>query len=253
MLLLLENGSSSQDVVRHGPSHVLEWRSANYELIDWKASAKCHVETEDLDRVAKTYYFSNADTTEIKVKIYELAPTVDTTTGLGVWDAAIALAMIILIRKPKVAKVIELGCGLALPLKTLTEIRGSSDGLLATDASQSLIHAIDFPNVCRLDWGEDDQELDSFDLMLGAEIIYVAHSVPKLCRLIRRLSPNQIWLTALARRRPLLAALTKALRHDYQATFHELTLAATSPDPVTRITVDNQNSVDLIFLDLQRS
>mmetsp|Transcript_15984 Transcript_15984/g.48350 ORF Transcript_15984/g.48350 Transcript_15984/m.48350 type:complete len:263 (-) Transcript_15984:43-831(-) len=244
-MLLLE--ASPCAALRHGPSHVLEWRSARYELSSSSSSVvvECTVEAHN-EEVSKRFRFDGT----LEVAVRELAPTADDTTGLGVWDAAIALAALCATTAfPSDARVLELGCGCGLPSATLAA-RGAR--VLATDGSQALVDRLrsEGLNARRLRWDEDELEEGGFGLVLGAEILYAASAVPLVARLLRRYARDAVWLVGLARRRPLLDALCHLLRDDFHFNSHTITLAASSRDPpgTRRVTVDDLDRVNLLLV-----
>ena len=239
-LLLLEY--ESDEVVRHGPSHVLSWRQARYSLEN--STIECEVVSLE-DAVEKRFRFD-----DLEVAVRELPPTVTDSTGLGVWDASIALAAIAAQRRPR-CSCLELGCGIALPSKTLAALGTSR--ILATDGSQTIVERLDIPAKV-LDWS-DSELTDSFDLVLGAEIVYSTTALLPLARVLRHCARDQVWLVGLARRRPLLEKLcTDLLKDDFLFQSKTVTLTATTSDPgIDRVTVDDRSRVDLLFFEGRRT
>ncbi|KAJ8614216.1 hypothetical protein CTAYLR_001124 [Chrysophaeum taylorii] len=238
-MLLLECGDAR---LRHGPSHVLEWTRATYRLGELKAECSARAEGSD---VVKRFWFGEA-TAEVREVPGTLA---DAGTGHAVWDASIALAMLLGNRTPRSA--VELGCGCALPSAVLA----GRCRVVATDARACLVESLRIPGVETrvLDWSRCDGD-QSFDLVMGAEILYTAPDVVPLARALRALvAPRGMaLLVSLARRRPLLETLASRLRDAFDLSFdlHELT--GSTDDNVARVTVDDTDAVTLVVVEARR-
>lgn len=163
-----------------------------------------------------------------------------------VWDASIALAMIV-VRSSATMSYLELGCGCALPSAALGRL---GRRVVATDGRQTLIEALRLGIETRVfDWTSRREDDNCWDVVLGAEILYSATDIPPLARVLPELVADRgtIVLVSLARRRPLLEALAARLRADFQASFEALVLSALSPDE-SRVTVDDHSCVPLVVL-----
>jgi predicted nicotinamide N-methyase len=101
-------------------------------------------------------------------------------------------------------RVLELGCGLALP--SIVAARGGAD-VLATDASDDAVafaaHCLALneteATVAQADWTTDGDQLverGPFDLVLGADVLYTTANADEAVRLLPRLvEPNAtVWL-----------------------------------------------------------
>jgi predicted nicotinamide N-methyase len=97
-------------------------------------------------------------------------------------------------------RVVELGCGLALP--SIAAARGGAT-VLATDACAEALELAALNaeandvhiETAVTDWAEPDELLDQgpFDLVLAADVLYVSASVDPLLALLPRLAP-EAWL-----------------------------------------------------------
>ena len=249
MVLMLEWAPCG---LRHGPSHVLAWRRVCYEILGLRV--ECVAEEEEGGLVAKRFRFRN----DLLVTVRELPPTADNTTGLGVWDASIALAAIAAACENVPTSVLELGCGVALPSATLAQ-RGAT--VLATDASDDLVdHARRTLGIKAqvLHWQRPALEKTDFDLVIGAEVLYAASAVFPVASVLRTYARDRVWIVGLARRRPLLDKLIDALKDDFSFLSKPITISASSPDfnesspSPQRLTVDDQDRVQLLFLEGRR-
>jgi len=116
------------------------------------------------------------------------------------WPSGLALARAIAGRALRGARVLELGCGLALPSIAAALAGGR---VLATDWSAEAV-ALATENARRNDteidadvvsWYEPDElvERGPWDLVLAADVLYEARNVPVLEELLPRLG-GEIWL-----------------------------------------------------------
>jgi predicted nicotinamide N-methyase len=97
-------------------------------------------------------------------------------------------------------RVVELGCGLALP--SIAAARGGAS-VLATDADEEALELLGRNaaengvelDTLRVDWSEHAELLRRapFDLALAADVLYERHSVAVLLELLPRLAP-EAWL-----------------------------------------------------------
>jgi predicted nicotinamide N-methyase len=97
-------------------------------------------------------------------------------------------------------RVVELGCGLALP--SLAAARGGAT-VLATDADQVALELAERNaevnglaiETARVEWDSPDELLEQapFDLLLGADILYERQGVATLLSLLPKLTP-EAWL-----------------------------------------------------------
>jgi predicted nicotinamide N-methyase len=110
------------------------------------------------------------------------------------WQSGVALAREIEAGAPDLGgkRVIELGCGLGLP--SLAAARAGAE-VLATDADPEALELLERNartngvelHTATLDWGEPG-DVDRFDLVLGADVLYERASVGLLLRLLPRLA-----------------------------------------------------------------
>jgi predicted nicotinamide N-methyase len=133
------------------------------------------------------------------------------------WRSGVALAREVARLPLDGLRVVELGCGLALP--SLAAARGGAT-VLATDADQVALElaarnaeanglAIE---TARIEWDSPDELLERapFDLLLGADILYERQGVATLLSLLPKLAP-EAWL-ADPGRPPAYAFLDEAQR-----------------------------------------
>jgi predicted nicotinamide N-methyase len=116
------------------------------------------------------------------------------------WRSGVALAREIDGRPLQGLRVIELGCGLAVP--SLAAARAGA-AVLATDANTEALALVERnarANDLRMetamaDWAEPHEILRRapFDLVLAADVLYQRESVPLLLSLLPRLAP-EAWL-----------------------------------------------------------
>ena len=128
----------------------------------------------------------------------EWAPVVPYWSVL--WRSGVALARELDGVALRGLRVVELGCGLAVP--SIAAARAGA-AVLATDASADALtlvarnaHANDVRiETATIDWAEPDQLLRRapFDLVLAADVLYERASVAPLLSLLPRLAP-EAWL-----------------------------------------------------------
>jgi predicted nicotinamide N-methyase len=117
------------------------------------------------------------------------------------WRSGVALAREIERMDLRGRRVIELGCGLAVP--SFAAARAGAE-VLATDGSDEALELVErniektgLPvETARLEWGEPDKLMKKrapFDVVLAADVLYERHSVALLLGLVPRLAP-QFWL-----------------------------------------------------------
>ena len=116
------------------------------------------------------------------------------------WRSGVALARELATLPLDGLRVLELGCGLALP--SLAAARAGAT-VLATDAEPEALElvarnaALNGVRVetLRLDWSEPDALVARapFDLVLASDVLYERHSVAALLTLLPRLAP-EAWL-----------------------------------------------------------
>lgn len=116
------------------------------------------------------------------------------------WRSGVALARELDGRELRGLRVVELGCGLALP--SLVAARGGAS-VLATDASAEALVLLERNaelngieiETARIDWAQPDElvERGPFDLVLAADVLYEAESIGALLSLMPRLA-SQAWL-----------------------------------------------------------
>jgi predicted nicotinamide N-methyase len=116
------------------------------------------------------------------------------------WRSGVALARELAAMELRDLRVVELGCGLALP--SIAAARAGAD-VLATDASGEALALAErnaHANGARLetaavDWASPDALVarGPFDLALAADILYERGSVAPLLTLLPRLAP-EVWL-----------------------------------------------------------
>jgi predicted nicotinamide N-methyase len=116
------------------------------------------------------------------------------------WRSGVALARELDGAALSGLRVVELGCGLAVP--SIAAARAGAV-VLATDASSEALTLVarnaDANGVrletARVDWGEPDELIRRapFDVVLAADILYERASVPLLLSLLPRLAP-EAWL-----------------------------------------------------------
>ena len=116
------------------------------------------------------------------------------------WRSGVALARELEARELRGRRVVELGCGLALPSIASARVGAS---VLATDAAGEAL-ALAARNAAangveietaRVEWGAPGALLARapFDLVLAADVLYEPASVPALLALLPRLAP-EVWL-----------------------------------------------------------
>jgi predicted nicotinamide N-methyase len=114
-----------------------------------------------------------------------------------IWRSGVALARELDVEPPSGLRVVELGCGLALP--SIAAARGGAKAL-ATDGDIDALALVE-RNAARngveletmaADWGDPDElvERGPFDLVLAADILYERPSVAMLLKLLPRLAPR---------------------------------------------------------------
>jgi predicted nicotinamide N-methyase len=116
------------------------------------------------------------------------------------WRSGVALARELDGVALRGRRVVELGCGLAVP--SLAAARAGA-AVLATDASSEALtlvarnaRANDVPiETATVDWAEPDElvERAPFDLVLATDVLYERASVELLLSLLPRLAP-EVWL-----------------------------------------------------------
>ena len=113
------------------------------------------------------------------------------------WRSGVALAREVATMPLDGLRVVELGCGLALP--SLAAARAGAT-VLATDtepealalvARNASLNGVSLKTL-RLDWSEPEALLRGapFDLVLAADVLYERHSVATLLTLLPRLAPG---------------------------------------------------------------
>jgi predicted nicotinamide N-methyase len=125
------------------------------------------------------------------------------------WPSAVALAEVVARRPPKGRKVVELGCGIALP--GIVAARGGADVLLADWSPDAIAFAAD--NAARngvrvrtavASWEEPDPLLTDggWDLVLASDVLYEERNVlPLLEALDTLVGPaGEAWVTDPRRR-----------------------------------------------------
>jgi predicted nicotinamide N-methyase len=116
------------------------------------------------------------------------------------WRSGVALAREVATMPLDGLRVVELGCGLALP--SLAAARAGAT-VLATDTDPEALALVTrnaslngvSVETLRLDWSEPDALFRAapFDLLLAADVLYERHSVAPLLTLLPRLAP-EAWL-----------------------------------------------------------
>jgi predicted nicotinamide N-methyase len=116
------------------------------------------------------------------------------------WRSGVALAREVEGMKMRSLRVVELGCGLAVP--SIAAARAGAD-VLATDSCDEALELLALnarANEVRIesaavDWREPDELVSRapFDLVLAADVLYERASVPVLLALLPRLAPAA-WL-----------------------------------------------------------
>lgn len=113
------------------------------------------------------------------------------------WPSALALARVVAGSRLRGTRVIELGCGLALP-SIVAALGGAR--VLATDWSEDAL-AFAARNAerngaaletARLDWGAPQVGEEPFGLVLAADVLYERRNVDQLLALLPRLAPEAI-------------------------------------------------------------
>jgi predicted nicotinamide N-methyase len=133
------------------------------------------------------------------------------------WPSAIALARVVARLELAGARVLELGCGLALP-SVVAALRGAA--VLATDWSEDAL-AVAALNAERNDvrietarfaWAERPPAAASWELVLGADLLYERRNVEQLLALLPRLG-SEVLLADPGR--PALAAFLDGAAADW--------------------------------------
>ena len=116
------------------------------------------------------------------------------------WRSGVALAREVESMKMRSLRVVELGCGLAVP--SIAAARAGAD-VLATDSCDEALELLALnarANEVRIesaavDWREPDELVSRapFDLVLAADVLYERASVPVLLALLPHLAPAA-WL-----------------------------------------------------------
>ena len=116
------------------------------------------------------------------------------------WRSGVALARELGGRPLRGLRVVELGCGLAVP--SLVAARAGAT-VLATDADAEALELVTLNargtgvdvETMRLDWTEPEALVAQapFDLVLASDVLYERHSVAPLLALLPRLAP-EAWL-----------------------------------------------------------
>jgi predicted nicotinamide N-methyase len=107
------------------------------------------------------------------------------------WPSGLALAAAVARRAPAGLRVLELGCGLALP--SLAAARAGAARVLATDANADAVayaaHTLALNgalgDVALADWRDLPEE--PWDLVLAADVLYTREAVESLVRVLPRL------------------------------------------------------------------
>jgi predicted nicotinamide N-methyase len=115
------------------------------------------------------------------------------------WPSGLALTRVVAGAPPKGKRVLELGCGLALP--SIAAARGGAHRVLATDVNTDAVvfaaHNMLLNDVvgetAAGDWSELDGE---WDLILAADVLYTRENIEPLLDVLRRtLAPGgEVWL-----------------------------------------------------------
>jgi predicted nicotinamide N-methyase len=132
------------------------------------------------------------------------------------WRSGVALAHELAAEDLTGRRVIELGCGLALP--SLVAARQGAD-VLATDRERAGLELAERNarengltlRTRYLEWDEGDPPA-GFDLVLAADVLYERHSVALLTKLLPRLAP-EVWLADPGR--PAADAFLEAARREW--------------------------------------
>ena len=116
------------------------------------------------------------------------------------WRSGVALARELAAEELSGRRVVELGCGLAVPSIAAA---GAGAIALATDADPEALALVAcnaranyvFVETARVAWAKPDELLERgpFDLVLGADVLYERHSVALLLGLLPRLAP-EAWI-----------------------------------------------------------
>ena len=116
------------------------------------------------------------------------------------WRSGVALAREVAVARVDGLRVLELGCGLAVP--SLVAARGGAD-VLATDGDPAALRLVERNarenglNVAtaEMEWDAADEvaERGPFDLVLAADVMYERSSVGTLLSLLPRLG-REVWL-----------------------------------------------------------
>lgn len=114
------------------------------------------------------------------------------------WAAGRALAENVVVTSLRGARVLEIGCGLALPSFAAALAGGrvtasdwSSNALAAVSANASL-NGLSVDTLL-LDWFSPPEGIGSYDLVLGADVLYELRNVTALLDLLPALG-REVWL-----------------------------------------------------------
>lgn len=132
------------------------------------------------------------------------------------WRSGVALARELEGEALRGLRVVELGCGLAVP--SIAAARAGAD-VLATDSDAEALELVAQNarandarvETATVDWGEPDALVSRapFDLVLAADVLYETDSVTPLLSLLPRLAP-EVWLADPGR--PAAAAFLEQAR-----------------------------------------
>jgi len=116
------------------------------------------------------------------------------------WRSGVALAREVAVARMDGLRVVELGCGLAVP--SLVAARGGAE-VLATDGDPDALPLIERNardnglkvSTAQLEWAAADEvvERGPFDMVLAADVLYERSSVAALLSLLPRLG-REVWL-----------------------------------------------------------
>lgn len=119
----------------------------------------------------------------------------------NVWESAIVLAEELMALDGKRQRLLELGCGLALP--AIVARRRGFD-VVASDYEEDALEGVRFNAACNaaegletllLDWRRLPDDLPTFDLVVAADVLYEPHHAEALATVVARtLAPHGVAL-----------------------------------------------------------
>ena len=110
-------------------------------------------------------------------------------TGLTVWPAAVALIDHLDLLKEEHSRIVELGCGVGLVGKVLSEVLGLKNILLTDNQNVLNITRLNYSGaLCPFDWTLEHNFIKEDDFILGTDLLYDLEVIDALADIFNRSS-----------------------------------------------------------------